>query len=403
MLQFKYHYLLRIRENIFNSLRVIKFNRPKWEYFRSSLIFKLSKTFFVFKKNKYSLLLLNFLNIRYILSVYLKKRLYFKYIYYLKILQQLKYKLFYKIKNFMYYSKFFLKQLKNTTRSYFISLFEMKIFIVLYRLGWFLKLNVSYYFFQLGIIIYNFIHVTNPYVVLKYGDYVSIDYKFYNYIYSNLLSRTSFLILPYYNTFLKRRKRWFKRRFFFKEKLNQVSKFLVLNQGNLGLKRYRFYKFRYYMMNQVLSKSRFFKKMFIYKLYKFLFVTQNNSLLNFNSSLKFLYLFRYLDLKSRLDFFSMSFLNVKLNFNGNNFISLQNIMTIILKYFLFQVKYTNNFFKFKRYFWFKKFFFVDRFLFLFPHYFVINFNSLELLVIEDINSINYNKSCYFFRNMISDF
>ena len=139
--------------------------------------------------------------------MYLKKRSYFKYTFYNKILQRLKYKLFYKIKNYVYFSRFFLKKLKNTTRSFFVSLFEMKIFIVLYRLGWFLKLNVSYYFFQLGIIIYNFNFVTNPYLILQYGDYISIDYKFYDYIYSNLLSRTSFLILPYYNTFLKRRKR----------------------------------------------------------------------------------------------------------------------------------------------------------------------------------------------------
>lgn len=40
---------------------------------------------------------------------------------------------------------------------------------------------------------------------------------------------------------------------------------------------------------------------------------------------------------------------------------------------------------------------------MFPYYFVINFNTLELLVIDSIDSINYNKSSYFFKNLISDF
>ena len=139
-------------------------------------------------------------------------------------MRQLKYKLFYKIKNYIDFSTFYLKRLKVSTRSFFVSLFEMKIFIVLYRLGWFLKLNVSYYFFQLGTIIYNFKYIKNPYTILQYGDYISVDYKFYNHVYLNLLNRTSFLILPYHNTFFKRRKRRMFNRFDYRKRVLKFNK-----------------------------------------------------------------------------------------------------------------------------------------------------------------------------------
>lgn len=405
MLQFKYHYLLRIRENIFNSLNIVKFNRPKWEYFRKNLIFKLSRVFFFRHKKKYSFLFLHSLNIRYILSIYLKKRSYFRYTFYNKLLQQLKYKLFYKIKNYMYYTKFYLNFLKKTTRSAFVSLFEMKIFIVLYRLGWFPKLNVSYYFFQLGIIILNFNFIINPYVTLQYGDYISIDFKFYDYIYNNILNRTSFLILPYFNTFLKRRKRWFRRRrfvFFWKNKtwLN-VLKINIIKQ--VWTYRYRYKRRRHFFMNFFIKKSVFIKKIFLYKTYKYLYFIKAKKNLFLYESKQFLYLFSEIfDNKQNL------FLNISLNkqfflFNNNNFIFLFNNLKILFKYYLFQLKSRVTLFSLKRFFWFKKFFFVDRFFFMFPHYLVINFNTLELLVIDDVNHINYNKSCYFFRNLVNDF
>ena len=406
MLQFKYHYLLRIRENVFNSIRVVNFNRPKWDGFRKNFIFKLSQLFFFKKKKKYSLLFLQWLNIRYILSVYIKKRSYFRYTFFNTILKQLKYKLLYKVKNYLDFSTFYLKKLKNNTRSFFVSLFEMKLFIVLYRLGWFLKLNVSYYFFQLGVVIHNNQYVKNPYVILEYGDYLSVDYKFYNSIYLNLLNRTSFMILPYYNTFFKRRKRKVFARFNFNKRMLKFSRFsagLMKTSIKMLIKKSIFFKRRYFYTNKVLKKSLFLKKLYIYNVYRYLYYyTQSQNFNFFQSNDIFYLLFNFCD-QSINQYKSTYFLNKKNNLFNNISFTFRSSMMILFKIYLFQLKMNTQFYFLKKFFWFKKFFFVDRFLFMFPYYFVINFNTLELLVIDSIDSINYNKSSYFFKNLISDF
>ena len=229
----------------------------------------------------------------------------------------------------------------------------MKLFIVLYRLGWFLKLNVSYYFFQLGVVIHNNQYVKNPYVILEYGDYLSVDYKFYNSIYLNLLNRTSFMILPYYNTFFKRRKRKVFARFNFNKRMLKFSRFsagLMKTSIKMLIKKSIFFKRRYFYTNKVLKKSLFLKKLYIYNIYRYLYYyTQSQNFNFFQSNDIFYLLFNFCD-QSINQYKSTYFLNKKNNLFNNISFTFRSSMMILFKIYLFQLKMNTQFYFLKKFF-----------------------------------------------------
>ena len=208
------------------------------------------------------------------------------------------------------------------------------------------------------------------YSFLTEGDLLNVNYKYFKVILFELKGKSSFVFVPFYDTFLTYRKPFIRKQYnlrnSYKTKIKFKLKFLKVLFFNHLVR-------MFYTINH--RKIYKFKINFYYKIFiKFLNIF-NLRVVLFHSVSKFNDTF-------------LSKISQKI-FRAIHLIK-------FVKQYIFILMAKKSLFKLIYFYLFKFSYFIDKYSFLIPHYLCVNYNNLELLVILRPEQIRFNKSNYIF-------